>query len=498
VTGVLLPLLLASLVVIAAIIVPRLFRHWPLWLRALWRFAVFVALTFFVQRILGSPLRPHFHTERAGEQFWEQIIEAGWWMVGARCAVGVARLVVVLENRPRETQMVSDLIAGAIYVATLLAIVNFVFAVPIGGLLATSGIIAIVLGLAMQSTLSDVFSGIAVGIERPYKAGDLLWVEGGIEGHVIQVNWRSTHIATGHNNIAVVPNSIIAKARLVNRSLPSPVRGDSIEIRVDANAPPARCADALTAAVRGCRLPLSIPPPGVAFTALHGDGAVYEISFSVHSSEQLGAAKTELLAQVQRHLRNAGIPLAVAGVATVPELPVPTPSELLEQSDLFGVIDAEERDQLAKHLTVTWLEPKETLIRQGDAPDAIFVLASGAVEITINGANGPRVVHRMGPGESLGAIGMITQTPYSATATALTPTKAYRLDKQAIAAAIQARPQLAAGLEALAKRGQATLSRDAAAHDSETLRHPEMFLTRLRSFLRVLASADPLAGPGGS
>lgn len=72
--------------------------------------------------------------------------------------------------------------AGAIAVATLLAIVNFAFEVPIRGLVATSGVIAIVLGLALQSTLSDVFSGIAVGLERPYKAGDLLWVEGGIEG----------------------------------------------------------------------------------------------------------------------------------------------------------------------------------------------------------------------------------------------------------------------------------------------------------------------------
>ena len=49
----------------------------------------------------------------------------------------------------------------------------------------------------------------------PYSAGDLLWVEGGIEGRVIQVNWRSTHIATINKDVAVVPNSVMAKARLV-------------------------------------------------------------------------------------------------------------------------------------------------------------------------------------------------------------------------------------------------------------------------------------------
>jgi small-conductance mechanosensitive channel len=91
-------------------------------------------------------------------------------------------------------------------------------------LLATSGVIAIVLGLALQSTLSEVFSGIVVGIERPYQPGDLLWVEGDVEGYVVQVNWRSTHIATAQHNIAIVPNSIIAKSRLVNRSAPTPLR----------------------------------------------------------------------------------------------------------------------------------------------------------------------------------------------------------------------------------------------------------------------------------
>ena len=120
-----------------------------------------------------------------GIQIWAQVAEVGWWVLGARVAVGILRLIVVLEGRPRETQIVADLLAGAIYTATALSVVNFVFEVPIGGLIATSGVIAIVLGLALQSTLSDVFSGIAMGLEHAYKPGDSLWVEGGIEGQVV-------------------------------------------------------------------------------------------------------------------------------------------------------------------------------------------------------------------------------------------------------------------------------------------------------------------------
>ena len=55
------------------------------------------------------------------------------------------------------------------------------FQLSLQGLLATSGIIAIVLGLALQSTLGDVFSGISLSIEKPYRIGDEILLDGGAE-----------------------------------------------------------------------------------------------------------------------------------------------------------------------------------------------------------------------------------------------------------------------------------------------------------------------------
>ena len=214
-------------------------------------------------------------------RFLGQIVLIGWWMLGARVAVGLIRLVVVLENRPRETQIISDLLAGAIYIATALAVVNFVFAVPIGGLVATSGVVAIVLGLALQSTLSDVFSGIAIGLEHAYRPGDLLWVEGGVEGQVLQIDWRSTQIATAHNTIAIVPNSIMAKSRLENRSAPTPIRSVTVSVTTEADVDPRRPLLLLDAAIKACRLPLSQPAPSIHCIGLQGDGVLYEICFSV-------------------------------------------------------------------------------------------------------------------------------------------------------------------------------------------------------------------------
>lgn len=481
-------LLLATLVLVTAAAIARLQPRWPLWLHIIWRFAIFAILTLLVQRLLGSPLHPRFSFPASGTSFWEHIVEGGWWLLAASVAISLVRLLVVLEHRPRETQIMSDLIAGAILIATLLAIVNFVLGVPIAGLLATSGVIAIVLGLASQNTLADVFSGIAVGIERPYKAGDLLWIEGDIEGHVMQVTWRSTHIATGHGNIAVVPNSVVAKARLINRSLPVPTRGDAVEVRLDPTVQPEHCMEVLLAAARATQLPLANPAPSVSCTGLAGDGVGYSVSYAVASSEVLGSARTEILSQIHRHLRYAGIALAMPPGSGMPHPPsVPSPADILAQSDLFGSLPVEGRQSLAAQFHPAWLEPQQTLFEEGGTPQYLFLIARGVVEISRQSATGRHVIRRMSPGESLGAIGLIMDRPYAATATALTPVKVFRLDRSAIAAAIATVPDLSVGLEELAHRGQAALARDAAADAFSQPEHPDVLRTRLRNVLRLLS-----------
>ncbi|WFR97910.1 mechanosensitive ion channel family protein [Rhizobium tumorigenes] len=480
-------LILASLLLLASMIVPWFIVDRSLWVKAAWRLAVFVFLTILVQRILDSPFAPQLVAEPPGIRLWEQVIEVGWWVIAAQGAIGITRLFLVFEAKPRETRIVSDLIAAVIHLVALFGIIDFVFAVPIGGLLATSGVIAIVLGLALQSSLADVFSGIAVGIERPYSAGDLVWVEGGVEGRVIQINWRSTHIATINHDVAIVPNSVMAKSRLINHSLPTPTRAMSVSVRLAAGELPERCLAVLTAAVKTCMLMSDAPAPSIARTEVSGDGVKYEIGFSIPNIEAVVAARTELLGHIQNHLRHAGISLAVPGIANVSRAEVPAPAILLKESDWFGILAPDDRNLLSEHLSEVWYATGDKLIQEGEAPEALFIIASGTVEISASATAVRKVIHRLGPGGSLGAIGMITGTPYAATAEALTPVTAYRLDKKAVGDVIALRPELVSSLEVLARRGRDLQRTDVAAHDSDQLNEPEVFLSKLRGFLRKIS-----------
>jgi small-conductance mechanosensitive channel len=473
----------SSVLLISASAIPYGFPRRVLWMRVSWNLVTFAILTALLYKLVGSPFRPTFQAPEVDEQFWEQLIEASWWLLGARVAVGLARVFVVMEGRPRETQIISDLLAGAIYVASLLAVIAIAFSVPLGSLLATSGVIAIVLGLALQSTLSDVFSGIAVGIERPYKAGDLIWIEGGIEGRVTQVTWRSTHVSTDDGNIAIIPNSVVAKARLINRSLPSEARSDSLEMRLDPRASVADCRAALTAAVKACRLPFASPEVEILCTGVLGDGAVYEITFSVTSSRRLGALRSELYAEVQRHLRYAGIALAVNGQSSVPGVAVPNPIDLLTDSDLFNCLDENERFVVAHRMQAVKFDAGAVIITEGNVPDAMFIIASGALDITVAEKEQPRLVHRMGPGESLGVIGLILGRPYAASATARTDVKVWKVAKGDVTAMTTDQDSLKGKLNLIAERGLSILKEDPFPPVEASTGHSDVLLTRVQALL---------------
>jgi small-conductance mechanosensitive channel/CRP-like cAMP-binding protein len=477
----------AALILAASLLMSKLRSRWPLWIRVLAQLTLFVALTAMVHHSLGSPLQPDYGGATGAGLIGRQLIAVSWWVVGAHLASGIARLFIVLESRPRETQIVSDLVAGAISVATTLAVINFAFEVPIRNLLATSGVIAIVLGLALQSTLSDVFSGIAVGIEHPYKVGDLLWVEGGIEGRVLQVNWRSTHIATADHNIAVVPNSVIAKARLVNRSAPSSARGATITVALDADTPPEQCEAVLTAAALSCSIMQDKPAPTVTCTELKGEGSTWDISFSIDGPEKLAGARTELLTQIHRHLRHAGIAFAVPGGHPV-KLPLPDVARLLQDSAVFGTLPAELRAALVPCFHPTSFAAGTVLGRAGERSPHLLIIAAGTVEITTDDASGPQRAYRMSPGETLGVVGLVTETANAATATALTPVRAFALSKAALDAVTAEQPELAAALRHLAADLVSAMKRRHTTAEMPTDTHPTLFLSRLRTFLQVLDS----------
>ena len=90
--------------------------------------------------------------------------------------------------------------------------------IDITGWLASAGIVGIAVGFAAKDTLANLFAGIFVVADGPYKIGDYLVIENGDRGRVIEIGMRSTRIQTLDNVEVVVPNANIAGGTIMNLS----------------------------------------------------------------------------------------------------------------------------------------------------------------------------------------------------------------------------------------------------------------------------------------
>ena len=97
-------------------------------------------------------------------------------------------------------------------------------------LLTTSAVGAVVVGFALQDTLGNLFAGLAIQIEKPFRVGQ--WIQiSGREGQVQQITWRATKLRTKDGEFLMVPNSVISKEPVLNYSEPTvPPIASSVEV----------------------------------------------------------------------------------------------------------------------------------------------------------------------------------------------------------------------------------------------------------------------------
>jgi small-conductance mechanosensitive channel len=449
-------IIVLAVFLIGGLLTALIFRGHPVG-RAVVRVIFLILLTIALLHADIVPYQPLVLTGARFPDAVHAILKIAWWLWTAWFLVAVLRAVVVFQRSPREAKLLQDLLAGLIYLAAVLAIISYVFDLPIRGLLATSGVVAIILGLALQSTLSDVFSGIVLSFSRPYRPGDWISVEGGTDGRVIELNWRATYILTARRDLAVVPNSTIAKSKIVNVSSPSGLHGTTVTVQVDARTPPARCSEILEHAIRNSRLIVATPAPSITVKTISATYTEFEIAFFVEELASTVKAQNELFDFIYRHLAAADIDLAVplSGSSTdgAKQKSRTCVERLIELVVIFATFTLEERAAIAAKLKERFYDEGETLTEPGIVLQSLFIIGSGVVSFTREGIEGEMELSRMGPGDHFGEIGLLTGAAATSRISALVPTTVYELAKADLAPILESRPEVAKELcRALARR----------------------------------------------
>jgi small-conductance mechanosensitive channel/CRP-like cAMP-binding protein len=453
---------------------------------------LFVAETVIIIALIGSPTAPVVRPEDLPRQFWLQILTCCWWGLAARELIECLKLLTRLRKTASENRLLFDVIAGSIYVCAALAMMGFVFAWPLQGLLATSGIIAIVLGLALQSTLSDLFSGISLTIEKPYQLGDEILLEGGIEGQVVQVNWRSTHLRNGANDIVVVPNSAIAKMRIQNHTAGSKRYSGTLLVIVDSRNAFQTTIELLKQATMACPAILQHPACSVVATDIKGDRITYEISFSTEMFTSSGEARSQLISQIYKRARPATFQPPRSMAPLSPEAFIASPifffleNEVLDHLQFFDPLSPAEKSDLTSKMVRHNFHVGDKLLAQGDQNGALHFVYSGVIQVTHQVADGRILdVEKLGPGDTYGELSLMAGEPSPGGFSAVTSGLLLELKTEDLKPVIEGRPELMESLCHYITRMQEFIARFERSALQKAEIHQHDLLWRVRNFFRL-------------
>ncbi len=375
-------------------------------------------------------------------------LEIIWWLLGARTLTILINTLFIPEVG-KKSRLLTDLLGAVIFLIAVIAATAYVMGLPVKGLLATSGAVAIIMGLALQSTLSDVFSGIVLNTTKPYQLNDWILIDA-TEGKVVEINWRSTHLLNGVGSLVILPNSLIAKTKIINLSRPSNVHGISIVIEVTPEARPRTVLDALDRAIKGCSELLTTPAASAKLKSAKAISIEYEINGFVRSMDQKTRVCNLLYDLAYRHLAASGVLLHNLSIPMVTHAESTHQKILLDGISIFRTLTDDEKISLSTKMVGHEYPTGAEIIAHGEVTNYLLIVDSGVISVCLATQDGSFIeAGRMGPREVIGESGILKNTPMPAYFRTLTPTMVYRIEKDDLMPFIQARAEVGDALSNL-------------------------------------------------
>lgn len=326
-----------------------------------------------------------------------------------------------------------DVTQAVVYVVVLLLTLRAVGVEP-GSLLTTSALLTAVIGLALQDTLGNMVSGLALQMQRPFEVGD--WIQFDADarqiGQVTEVNWRATSVMTSDLVEVIVPNALLARTPIRNYSQPSTLSRRSINVQAPYEASPRRVQDAILAALSGTTGVLTNPAPYVLTRNFGDSGIEYGVFFFIDdfaSRDRIdGGVRDRVWYALQRAKLDIPYPQRTVHMHTVSEETKDRSHErelerrdhVLRCVDFLGVLPAEAHRALAAAASVRLYAPGEIIVAQGDAAAELYIIDRGEVVVELPREDrSPREIARLGTGKFFGEMGLMTGEQRKATVRAV-------------------------------------------------------------------------------
>lgn len=346
-------------------------------------------------------------------------------------------------------RIIPNIVAVVLYLLAVYFIMTSVFERPLSGLLVSTGVLVGVIGLALQNLISDFFYGFSITLENPFYKGDWIELSDGNIGQVVEISWHAIHLLSFNNSIYIVPNSSIARNTVHNLSRPTRKYALWMTVSVDSAYPPEQVRLLLTEAALSCSAVLTEPMPSINLSDASGNPYVYTVYVYFRDFISHYRGKNDLYMAIHQRLERAGIlPSSAKFEVATAEAPkrtftTTTIQEELAATELFSPLSREDIVELAAGSYERTFHPGDTVIEEGEVDNSLLIISSGVVEVVKKNSRGREVnVDRLGVGDFIGEMSLMTGRPRSATVRALVTVRGIIVPKEALETILQRNPSL--------------------------------------------------------
>ncbi len=334
-------------------------------------------------------------------------------------------------------------------------------------LIGAGGALVFIVGLGLQRTMGNLFSGFDLQADQVVKKGD--WVQlgvGGPEGTVFDTSLRTTRILTNEGQMMIVANADLLGRSLLNLDQPDRRIRVRRTVGVAYGIPPIRVKDAILGVLLQDPGVLR-PPRGIApevFVQSYADSSVhYDIRFWVADRREMDPVIDRVMTRIWYVLREGSmeIPFPIRSIRMVDmeqerrdaervTLAIEAIERQLAGSPLFGdqSMSAAQRRELVRDSEVVELREGEAAVRRGELSDHMFLVLEGSVEVRPEG----RAPISIEAGGSFGEVALLRGEPRIADVVAAAGgTRLLRMSRLSVLPVLQRQPSLAGELSRISQ-----------------------------------------------
>lgn len=380
-------------------------------------------------------------------------------IVGLVAAIGILNGVLFEgESRKQVPKLFLDLGRILVVAIGIALTLNYVWGYDLSQLITALGVSSIVLGLALQDTLGNLFNGITIINERPFEIGDFVEIDGH-EGRVIEVNWRAVRLETREHDMIVLPHLKVAQSAVINHSQPRREWVQKLFLGFSYDNPPNKVKEAIMQTLLATPGVLADPEPEVKVDNYADSSVNYEIEYAIDSFGAREEIRDAFMSRVWYTARRAGleIPFPQINVHQEPREEKNKASTKQHERDIAYTLEHLEVEREAKrwknHSSITIQEfgLGETIILQGRRQPGLYLLLAGEVRLSTTEADGDEaeiaLLHR---GDYFGEIIQRGRRMNGITVTATEDVRVVHLGEDILRSLVNRYPKLAKQLERLA------------------------------------------------